>query len=342
VSDHIVPIGRIIEARGALTGHVHRTPMFSSAAAARIVRESGAGELADDRLYVKAEHLQKTGSFKVRATYTKVASLSSEERRAGIITLSAGNAAQAYAWAAREAGVHATVVMPAAAVRSKVDACLGYGAEVVLHGAHVGETFARVNELVAERGLVYCPPFDDPNVIAGNGSLGLEILEDLPVVDLVVAGIGGGGLISGVAAALKESRPSVRVVGVEPEASNAMSLALSRDEIVTISPVSVADGLGAPFAGEWTLAMCRRYVDDIVLLDDPTILGGLRFAAERMKQVLEPAGAAALAAVIYGRIPIRDGERVCVVASGGNVAMDRLAMLLDQAAPVPGPPAVVA
>ena len=340
--DRIVTLGQIVEARGALAGRVHRTPMLGSAAAAGIARESAGASVADGRVYVKAEHLQKTGSFKVRATFTKVASLTPDERSAGIITLSAGNAAQAYAWAAREAGVRATVVMPAGAVRSKVDACLGYGAEVVLHGAHVGEALAQMHVLVAERGLVYCPPFDDPNVIAGNGSLGLEIVEDLPDVDVVVIGIGGGGLISGVAAALKETRPSVRVYGVEPERSNAMSLALNRDEIVTISPLSVADGLGAPFAGEWTLAMCRRYLDDIVLLDDRTILAGVRFAAERMKQVLEPAGAAALAAVLFGRIPIRDGERVCVVASGGNVAIDRLGELLEQAAPLPGLPVAAA
>jgi threonine dehydratase len=292
--------------------------------------------LGDDRLYLKAEHLQKTGSFKVRATRTKVASLSPAEREGGIVTLSAGNAAQAYAWAGRDAGVHATVVMPAAAVRSKVEACRGYGAEVVLHGAHVGETWAKVQELAAERGLTICHPFDDPNVIAGNGSVGLEILDDLPEVDVVVVGVGGGGLISGVAAALKESRPGVRVYGVEPERSNALSLALDRGEIVTISPASVADGLGAPFAGQWTMAMARRYVDGIVLIDDSAILGGLRFAIERMKQVLEPAGAAALAAVLYGRVPIRDGERVAVVASGGNVETSRLGELLEQAAPLPG------
>ena len=334
--ERIVPLARIVRARDALVGHVHRTPILSSVAAADVIAQSGGPRLGDGRLYVKAEHLQKTGSFKVRATYTKVASLTAEQRRAGIITLSAGNAAQAYAWAGREAGVHANVVMPAGAVRTKVDACRGYGADVVLHGAHVGETFERVRELEAERGLVYCPPFDDPEVIAGNGSLGLEIVEDLPEVDVVVVAIGGGGLISGVAAAVKETHPDVRLYGVEPEASNAVSLALSRGEIVTISPVSVADGLGAPFAGEWTLAMIRRYVDDIVLLDDPTILGGLRFAAERMKQVLEPAGAAALAAVLFGRIPVRDGERVCVIGSGGNVAVDRLGEFIDQAAPLPG------
>ena len=310
--------------------------MLGSATAASMIAATSGVRIADDRLHVKAEHLQKTGSFKVRATTTKLASLTAAQRAAGVITLSAGNAAQAYAWAARDARIHATVVMPAAAVRSKVEACLGYGAEVVLHGAHVGETWQRVQELVTDRGLVYCPPFDDPDVIAGNGSVGLEILDDLPEVDVVVTGIGGGGLISGVATAVKETRPAVRVYGVEPVLSNAVSLAHERGEIVTISPQSVADGLGAPFAGEWTLPITRRYLDGIILLDDPTILAGLRFALERMKQVLEPAGAAALAAVLFGRIPIRDGDRVCVVASGGNVDTARLGQLLEQAAPLPG------
>ena len=331
-----MPLGRIVAARAALAGRVNRTPMLSSSTAAAMLERAGGPRLADDRLYLKAEHLQKTGSFKARATRTKVAALDDDQRAAGIVTLSAGNAAQAYAWAAREAGVHATVVMPAAAVRSKVEACLGYGAEVVLHGAHIGETWERVQELVRDRGLVYCHPFDDPDVIAGNGSVGLEILDDLPEVDVVVVGVGGGGLISGVATALKESRPSVRVYGVEPERSNAVSLALATGSIVPVVPSSVADGLGSPFAGEWTLSIVRRYVDGIVLIDDATILGGMRFAAERMKQVLEPAGAAALAAVLYGRIDIRDRERVCVVGSGGNVEMGRLGDLLASAAPLPG------
>ncbi len=331
-----MPLERIVAARAALHGRVHRTPLLSSATAASMILASSGVRIADGRLFVKAEHVQKTGSFKVRATRTKVASLSQSERERGIVTMSAGNAAQAYAWAAADAGVQATVVMPEGAVRSKVEASLGYGAEVVLHGAHVGEVWAKLQELAAERGLTICHPFDDPEVIAGNGSVGLEILDDLPEVDVVVVGVGGGGLISGVAAALKESRPAVRVYGVEPERSNAVSLALERGEIVTISPVSVADGLGAPFAGNWTLSMVRRYVDGIVLLDDPSILGGLRFAAERMKQVLEPAGAAALAAVLYGKVPLRDGDRVAVVASGGNVETSRLGDLLAMAAPLPG------
>jgi threonine dehydratase len=333
--DRIVPFARILEARASLAGHVHRTPVLASSTAARLIETTTGVSIADGRLYAKAEHLQKTGSFKPRAAVSRIAALSSDERARGIVTLSAGNAAQAYAWAGRDMGVSVTVVMPAGAVRSKVEACLGYGAEVVLHGAHVGETWEKVHELMAERGCIFTHPFDDPDVIAGNGSSGLEILEDLPDVDVVVVPVGGGGLISGVAAALKESRPSVRVYGVEPERSNALSRAIESGEIVTISPVSVADGLGAPFAGEWTLAMGRHYLDGIVLLDDPTILGGLRFAAERMKQVLEPAGAAALAAVLYGKVPLRDGDRVCVVLSGGNVDLTRLDEFMTAAAPLP-------
>ncbi len=308
--------------------------MLSSATAARVVATGSGVRLRDDRLYVKAEHLQKTGSFKPRAALSKLTSLRAEERARGAITLSAGNAAQAYAWAGGVEGVAVTVVMPARAVRSKVDASRDYGAEVVLHGEHVGETWAKVQELIAERGLTLVHPFDDPEVIAGNGTAGLEILEDLPDVDVVVVGVGGGGCISGIATALKESRPGIRVFGVEPEGSDAVSRAMAAGEVVRIDPVSVADGLGAPFAGEWTLPICSRYLDGIVLLDDETILGGLRLAAERMKQVLEPAGAAALAAVLDGRIPIRDGERVCVVASGGNVERSRLGEFLE--GPVPG------
>ena len=335
IADRIVALPQILAARERIAGRVHRTPMLSSATAAHILEETSGVPLADGRLYVKAEHLQKTGSFKPRGLTNRIVTLGDDVRRGGVITLSAGNAGQAYAWAGREAGVAVTVVMPLSAVRSKVDACLGYGAEVVLHGADVGETFAEMQRLSDERGLTFVHPYDDPEVIAGHGSVGLEILEDLPEVDVVVVGVGGGGLISGVSSAIKERRPAARVYGVEPEGSNAMQIALEAGEVVRIKPRSVADGLGAPFAGEWTLAMCRRYLDGIVLLDDPTILGGMRFAAERMKQVLEPAGAAALAAVIYGRLPIVMGERVCVVASGGNVDTGRLGELLAAASALP-------
>ena len=334
--DHVVPLADILDARQRIAGRLHRTPMLTSATAADWITTATGARLGDDRLYLKAEHLQKTGSFKPRGMTNRVATLTDDERSRGVITLSAGNAGQAYAWAGRSAGAAVTVVMPAGAVRSKVDACLGYGARVVLHGAHVGETFAEMERIRDADGLRFVHPFDDPAVIAGHGSIGLELLEDLPDLDVVLVGVGGGGLISGVAAALKERRPQIRVYGVEPLRSNAVSLAMARNEVVQIQPESVADGLGAPFAGAWTLAMCRRYLDDVILLDDPTILAGMRFAAERMKQILEPAGAAALAAVLAGRVPIRDGERVAVVLSGGNVEVTRIGDLLAAAGPLPG------
>ncbi len=335
-ADHLVPLAELETARARIDGIVHRTPLLSSATAAGWTTAATGVRVADGRIYVKAEHLQKTGSFKARGMSNRIITLPAGVRARGAITLSAGNAGQAYAWAARTAGVPLVVTMPAGAVRTKVDACLGYGARVVLHGTHVGETLAELERIRDAEGLEFVHPFDDPAVIAGHASVGFELLDDLPDVDVVVAGVGGGGLISGLAAAIKERRPSVRIYGVEPERANSMSLALAAGEVVRIQPQTVADGLAAPFAGAWTLAMCQHYLDDIVLIDEPTILAGMRFAVERMKQVLEPAGAAALAAVLAGRIPIRDGERVAVVGSGGNVEVSRLGELLAGAGTLPG------
>jgi threonine dehydratase len=338
MADHIVPLSEIAAARLRLGDRVHHTPILSSSTAGRVLAARGI-KVGDGRLYAKAENLQRTGAFKIRGALNKMEALTAPERAAGVITLSAGNHAQGVALAAHEAGVHAVVMMPIRANRSKVDACAGYGAEVILYGDTIGETWARMDEVAAERGLTFIPPFDDPYVLAGQGTIGLEILDDLPEVDVVVAGIGGGALCTGIAAAIKESKPGTRVYGVEPILSNSMSLALERSEIVTIVPGSVADGLGSPCAGEWTMAMARHYLDGIALIDDATILGGMRFALERMKQVVEPAGAAALAAVLFGHVPIDDGERVCVVFSGGNVEMSRLGELLAGAAPleIPAP-----
>ena len=335
-ADHIVPLAAIEQARERIEGSIHRTGLMSSTTAAGWTEVATGVRLADDRLYLKPEHLQRTGSFKARGMTNRIATLPDEVRARGVIALSAGNAGQAYAWAGRDAGVAVTVVMPAGAVRSKVDACLGYGARVILHGAHIGESVAELERVRDAEGLEFVHPFDDPAVIAGHGSVGLELVDDLPDVDVVVVGIGGGGLIGGVAAAVKERRAGARIYGVEPERSNAMSLALEHGSAVTIQPHSVADGLGAPFAGSWPMAMCRRYLDDIVLLDDPTILAGMRFALERCKQVVEPAGAAALAAVLAGRIPIRAGDRVAVVLSGGNVEAARIGQLLSGAGTLPG------
>jgi threonine dehydratase len=331
-----VPIGDIRDAAERLTGLVHRTLVLTSSTAAVWTRAATGVSIGDGALYLKTEHLQKTGSFKARGMSNRMMTLDPDARERGAITLSAGNAGQAYAWAGRAVGVPVTVVMPLGAVRSKVDACLGYGARVVLHGEHVGDTFAEMERIRDAEGLTFVHPFNDPAVIAGHGSIGLELLEDVPELDVLVVGIGGGGLISGVAAAVKALRPGIRVIGVEPELADAVSQALERNEIVSIQPRSVADGLGAPFAGTWTLAMVRRHVDEIVLLDDPTILAGMRFALERLKQVVEPAGAAALAAVLAGRVEIRDGERVAVLLSGGNVEVGRLGELVAAAATLPG------
>jgi threonine dehydratase len=335
VSESPITLAAIREMRARIRGSVHHTPLLSSATAARFAGAASGARLADGRLYLKAEHLQKTGSFKPRAALARISSLTAEERRRGAITISAGNAGQAYAWAAREAGVPVTVVMPVGAVESKVAACLEYGADVVLHGTHVGESLAHLEVLRAERGLTLVHPYDDPEVLLGNGSCGLEILEDLPDVDVVVVPVGGGGLIGGVTVALRESRPSVRVFGVEPVTSDALRQGIAAGEPVVVTPMSVADGLGAPSGGRLAIDVARRYLEDVVLVDDATILAGLRFAIERLKQVLEPAGAAALAAVLAGAVPLREGDRVCVLLSGGNVAVDRLGELLAAAPPLP-------
>lgn len=335
-ADHIVAPAEVDEARRRIAGLVPRTPVLTSTTAAAWIVAAGGPPIADERLYLKAEHLQRTGSFKARGMTNRILTLDPAARERGAITLSAGNAGQAYAWAGRAAGVPVTVVMPAGAVPSKVAACHGYGARVVLHGEDVGETFAEMERIRDAEGLTFVHPFDDPAVIAGHGTAGLELVEDVPDVDVVVVGVGGGGLVSGIAAAVRGRRPGARIVGVEPEGSDALSRALAHGEPVTIQPRSVADGLGAPFAGTWTLAMARRLLDRIVLIDDPTIQAGMRFAAERLKQVVEPAGAAGLGALLAGRVPLAAGERVAVVLSGGNVDLGRFGELLAGAGPLPG------
>jgi threonine dehydratase len=328
-------LDRILEAGRFLVGRVERTPMLSSATAARVVRATARVELAGGRLHAKAEHLQRTGSYKVRGATVRIARLSAAEHEAGVIAISAGNHAAAVAVAAGILGVHAVVVMPATAVRSKVEACRGYGAEVILEGGDTAEAWAAMERIRDARGLTFVHPFDHPDTIVGQGTIGLEIVEDLPDVDVVVAGVGGGGMACGVAVAVKGLRPGAHVYGVEPRTSNALSLGIAAGTPVSIRPTSIADGLNAPFASATTIALGRRLLDDIVLLDDAEILAGLRFAAERMKQVLEPAGAAALAAVLHGKVPIRDGERACVVFSGGNVDVARFGELIAAAGPLP-------
>jgi threonine dehydratase len=307
-------------ARERIAGRLHTTPTFGS---------TRLGDLAGVRLLLKCENLQKTGSFKVRGALHKVSRLDAAARARGVVTVSAGNHAQALAWAAREAGVSATVVMPANASPAKVDASRGYGAEVVLHGASSIEAFAKARELEKERQLTFVHPFDDEEVCAGAGTVGLELLEQAPDIDVVVVPIGGGGLITGMLVALKESNPKLRVYGVEPEGAPSMRRSLDEGHAVRLDAVrTIADGLAAPMAGELNYEIVRRYADDVVLLGDDAIANAMRQLLLSTKLLAEPAGAAAVGAVLAGALPLRRGERVAAVVSGGNIDLAKLAGLL--------------
>jgi threonine dehydratase len=268
-------------------------------------------------LYLKAELFQKTGSFKVRGVVNKLDQLSEPERRRGLVSMSAGNHAAALAWAAAACGSRATIVMPAGAVPAKVEATRGYGGEVVRTEDDLMQV---VDELRRSRGLVPIHPYDDLDIMAGHASCGLEILEDVPDVELILVPVGGGGLIGGVAAAVKLRRPGVRVVGVEPEGADVMWRSLAEGQPVSLSRrVTVADGLAAPCAGEHNLRHAQRFVDEVVRVPDEAILEALRRLLTRSKLAAEPAGAASLAALL-GPQPARNpGTRVVCVVSGGNV-----------------------
>jgi threonine dehydratase len=256
------------------------------------------------------------------------------ERAAGVVAASAGTHAQAVAWAARKLGTTATLFMPKEAPLAKIAAVREYGGEVRLADGLLEDAFVAAHAAADETGGTFVHAFDDPAVIAGQGTIALELLRQVPKIRTVIVPIGGGGLIAGTAAGVRQLRPQARIYGVEPTESNAMRLALDAGAPVPLIPRSVADGLNAPFGGVLTTAMVRALVEDVVLVDDAVILSGLRFALERTKQVLEPAGAAGLAALLTGRIPVRAGETVCVVFSGGNVDMTRLGELLATAVPL--------
>ncbi len=308
-------------ARRVIAGRVHRTPM---------VRSTALGARIGAPLFLKLENLQKTGSFKPRGVLTKIASLSPEQRERGLVTASAGNHAQALAWAAQTEGLACTVVMPEAAPAAKLAATRGYGAQVVLEPS-IMNVIHRAQELAETQGLTYVPPFDDPAIVAGQGTVGLEILEDLPDVGTVVVGIGGGGLIAGVALAVKSLCPDVKVVGVEPVGAASMRLSREAGHPVRLEKVqTIADGLAAPFAGEVTFPYVEQYVDDLVLVTDDQIRRAMGLLLERGKLLAEPAGAAALAALLEGVAVPRSDAPVVAIVSGGNVDVARLAHLLTE------------
>lgn len=303
-------------ARERITGRLHLTPLLP---ATRIGAPHGIA------LSLKCESLQKTGSFKVRGALNALLSLDDTERQRGVITVSAGNHAQAVAWAAAATGVKATVVMPLAAQRLKVEASRGYGAEVVLHGASSIEAFAHARELERERGLVFVHPFDDVPVAAGAGTVAFEILEATEAEVLVVS-IGGGGLMSGVATVARTRSPRTRLVGVEPVGAAVIRKSLDAGSPQRLDRIdTIADGLTAPMAGGLTFPTIQRLVDDVVLVTDDEIREAMRELLVSAKLVAEPAAAAAVAAVMTGRVGAKKGDRVVAVLSGGNVDLTRLA-----------------
>lgn len=312
----------VAQARARIAGRVHRTPLSTA---------TTLGALLDPpvTLYLKEEQRQKTGSFKVRGVLNRLATLTAEQRARGLVTVSAGNHAQAVAWAATAEGLAATVVMRREAAPVKVAATRGYGATVDLSPEDNTAAFAHARDLEHEQGLTFIPPFDDPMVIAGQGTVGTEMLEDLPDADVVIVPVGGGGLISGIALAIKERRPATRVIGVEPVGSQAVTLALAAGHPVNPGvPDTIADGLAAPFTGELNLPLIQRYVDEVVLVTDDDLRQAMRLLLERAKLLAEPAGAAGLAALVAGKVAGTAGQRVVVVVSGGNVDVARLATLL--------------
>jgi threonine dehydratase len=316
-------IDRFEEARARIAGSVHRTPLVASRTLS---------ERVGAPVYLKCENLQKTGSFKVRGALHRLLRLSDEERARGVATISAGNHAQAVAWAAAAAGVPSVVVMPENASATKVRASREYGAEVILHG-DARAAFERVFEVAEERGLTFVHPFDDEEVVAGHGSCGLEIVEDLPDVGTVLVPVGGGGLSSAIATAVTALKPGVAVWGVEPEGAPSMHRSFEAGHAVHLDSVStVADGLAPPMAGVLNFELLSAHARGIVLVEDAEIVDALKLLLERTKLLVEPSGAAGLAALLAGRVPLEPSQPVVVVLSGGNVDLTLLAELLGRGA----------
>lgn len=316
----VLDLSLLRAAQVRLFGKVHRTPLLSAATL---------GERAGVRLFLKCESFQKTGSFKPRGALNKVLSLSAEEQRKGIVTVSAGNHAQAVAWAARLVGAPCVVVMPSDAPRSKVDAVRGYGAEIVFHDDR-STLFVKLDEVRNARGLTFVHPFDDPIVLAGAGTTGLEIVEDLPEVDVVIVPVGGGGLLGGVATAIKSLRPEARVVAVELAAGPGLAPAIAAGKPVPVPrPIgTLADGMTPPFVGALPLAIILRLGVELAVVTEDEIAATMRELASRAKLVAEGSGAAATAALLAGRIMVRPGSTVVTIVSGGNVDPDRLSAVL--------------
>ena len=303
--------------RGSIIRHTPLThsPFFS--------RQTGS------EIYIKEEHKQKTGSFKIRGAYYKILSLSEQERAAGVIAASAGNHAQGVAYAATEAKIRCTIVMPKTASPAKVAATISYGADVVLHGANYDESWKKACEIASSTGAVIIHAFDDKKVIAAQGVIGLEILKDLPDVDEIYVPIGGGGLAAGVLIAVKAKNPSVRVIGVQSEAFPSMSESIKQKSPRTVEPGrTIADGISVKSPGALTYDIVSRLIDDVVLVADSDLIRAMFYLMERAKTVVEPAGVASLAYLLASKPS--SGKKIVAILGGGNIDMYLLAQVVDK------------
>ncbi len=303
-----------------IAGVAHRTPVVTSTTLDRICGAS---------VFVKCENLQRMGAFKFRGAYNRLVQLNDEERRRGVVAYSSGNHAQGVALAAQLLGIPATIVMPKDAPQAKLDATRGYGAEVVLYERSEENRAVIAQGIAQKRGATIVPPYDDERIVAGAGTAALELLEEVPSLDAIVAPVGGGGLLSGTALAAHDHDPKIEVWGVEPEAGDDVRQSLQRGERVVIDvPQTIADGLQTQSPGDVTFAVLREHAAGIATVSDRELIEAMRFVFERMKLVIEPSGAAAVAALMNGKIPNVAGKRAGAIISGGNVDRARYAQLL--------------
>jgi len=310
-------LAEIQSAREVIAGTLVRTPLLSA---------PQLGTALGCDLHFKCEMLQRTGSFKIRGVLNKLSTLTADERQRGVIGVSSGNHAQALAYGASLMGIESTIVMPADSVASKVAATRAYGGQVELTAENLLETYEARR---VERGLTPVHPFNDKAIIAGAGTTGLELLEDLPDVDYVFVSIGGGGLISGVATAIKLSRPATKIIGVEPAGSAVVSRSIEAGQLVELEHSdTIADGLKPPFTGDLTVDRVRRFVDEVILVSDAEIIDAMRLIFEQVKVVAEPSAAASFAGLRSGQVKIPAGASVACVLSGGNISAARLQELL--------------
>ena len=317
----LVSLDDVLAARERIAGRLHRTPLLSS----RTLSERAGADVS-----FKAELLQRTGSFKPRGVLNKLSTLSDEEKRRGVISISAGNHAQALAYAAAVEGIDALVVMWETASPMKIAAGRGYGATIDTEAPDIPTAFERLDALIEETGRTLVHPYDDPLVMAGQGTVGLEIVEDLPDVEVVLVQVGGGGLVSGIATAVKGMRPDARVVAIEPERSRALHESLKAGEPVTVEALSIADGLNGPYAGGNCVKICSALGIESVLVTEDDLKEGFRFMYGRMKLACEVAGAATAAALLAGKVELEPGAKVAAVVSGGNVAPEAAVAILAE------------